>query len=174
MSTVKVVIAWVMAVLGAIGAGIGTVAGLELSGHRASSYHASSALAAQIDQLAVNEAVCADDHDPTSVSWVRSTRERTLNVLMQSGGGGQYDAPVIAIEMRGSFTWNGSVGVLPGSGPSSPDIAPVMQVIFSLDHQIVTDYGIAGTWVPLGQLGKPETDSLVGLPPTACVNQWQP
>jgi hypothetical protein len=154
---VKIVAGWVFALLVVIGAGVAVEAAVGVS-----AYHPASALAARIDQLAVNAAVAFGDANVSSVTWVESNRLKAALIVSDTTMGGRSE-PVYVIEMRGRFACHcGNPGLQRAS--QSTDYS-----VIALFFDVATMRGIGASesnrWVPLTSLGTPETDSLVALGP---------
>jgi hypothetical protein len=130
----------------------------------AARYHATSPIAAQIDQIAIDDAAGSGDPNVASVTWVPApSRAEAGGALMDSPGLEGHD-PVYALEMRGSFVNNALVPLTPSTLNES---APVLVMIIDAKNMLVTDWGLQAYWADLSSLGSPETDSLVGLTPSS-------
>jgi hypothetical protein len=142
-------------------------------------YHPRSALAEQLDQIAINAAAAAGDPGIQSVTWVATTRGRA-NALMDdvtTGCSGQppgcttdADAHIYVLQIQGFFTPKNvsvpsTLAPMDRHGHTCIVCGTADQFIVSAATLEQTGGAVDSQLVDLSLLGKPETDSLVGLKP---------
>jgi hypothetical protein len=125
-------------------------------------YHATSSVATQLDQLAIDTANWAGDPNVSSVTWVATTRGAALTA---QGGGevGDPSDPVYLLEIQGSFILNVSTPVA-GEAPTCGAFV-FMYFQNNFNNAGRDCLAVGQPEVDLSTLGTPETDNLVGLSP---------
>jgi NAD(P)H-dependent flavin oxidoreductase YrpB (nitropropane dioxygenase family) len=147
----KVVSAWVLALLVIIGGGVGIVAGVGVT---------APAPVARIDQIALNAAASANDPHVSSVTWIYTDRYGA-DIVTHGLNPGRPWPPVYLLEMRGRFI----LGPVNEAGTQSAPVFSVMEVIVNAQTLNTMTADSSSGWDPLTSYGTPETDSLVGLKP---------
>jgi len=144
---------------------------VERSGHdRAAAVgHAKSALAATVDQLAVNLAAGDRDSDPSTVTWVLTTvsaADQYVNGVTNPTNNASTSAIALVVQ-GGRFVATGE-HVKPGNPEASGTLLFAVVVQSNMDV-VAQGVGVAinGSSDPtLTELGTPETDSLSGISPS--------
>ena len=151
MKTVASVTAALLAVIG-IGVGLEAATAKPLS--------------SRIDQVAMRAAAAAGDPHPLSVTWVEHDQPAYtgiwLGLFPPLPGGLAY-----ILEVRGNFALDSGNVALDGPTPLRPSSGPVLWLFVSAATLATVREDAQSSWDPLTVDGQPETDSLVGLSPTA-------
>jgi hypothetical protein len=124
---------------------------------------ATTYLAAEIDQYAVDYAASDGDATPSNVTWVASNRKVANGALFNDNNMPDSMAvvPVYVLEITGNFVET-YARVPPGA---TAPIGTVLKLIVLQSSFLTVDRGLSDTDPSLASLGTPEVDSLSGIAP---------
>jgi hypothetical protein len=147
----KVVLAWVVGVLGVIGVGVGVEAGTGVG---------VALVAPRIDQIAVDVAATAYDPQPTSVTWVKVIDSTPIKLSPVSRP--QAYGTLYVLEIRGRF----NLGPPRETGQTFSDLEVLVTgdsfTPITSDASDHNKFSVDPDWTVIGA---PETDNLAGWSP---------
>jgi hypothetical protein len=150
LTSVKVVLCWVVSLLVVIGAGVGAEGA---SGSRSAAPQAVSVPPLLLRELwNLSQAVATGQGDAMA-----APREavgpvgRQLAEQVTSGAGVDGNVPVYVIEMEGHFVCDECSGPRGAQAPTGDVVTETLSASTLFD----TDFGIGGRWTSLARLGKP-------------------
>ena len=137
-----------------------------------SSMQARSSTERALDQLAVNMAASAGNALPSAATWIETTRVKAM-AFMDSAPSDQAAAnPVWIMVVQGGRFLRPPRDSCPPGLRGRCNLPPFFAVIVAIVDQPtgdVTDFGETDRAPNLSSIGRPETDSLVGIKPTVPV-----